>query len=287
MASSWQTIRLRNADGTSTVYRVHDSVNTHDHNVYHSSSSMASSISSLPPEVILGGSAGSTIHHYGRHPVSPMSASSMGTTAYSAHSTPPHGQSPVVILKPTKKRRKSNTCGTKCSTSNNPLCITVGVVLSLLVIIGYVSLIVVLIPGSTKNRWNEDDVLSSMATAGNQNNSRRQQQQQQIISKQNLIQKVSIGQATSPMTVNSSSSGIDGTELPRGGHSYNAIVTILDGADDPQPIGQSSELLKRDADHRVSQKSDNADEPVRRLRMRRRRQKTKLMSRERLTIPSL
>ena len=273
------SFRLRNADGTSTVYRVHDS------GLSNSSSASSILLSSLPPEVLLGGSAGrSSIHHYGRHPGSSVSSISMdtATSLYSAHGTPPHSQSPMVILKPTKKRRKSNICANRCNKSNNPLCITFGVILSLLIIVGYVSLIVVLIPGSTKNRWNEDDVISSTVTAessaGNQNDSWQQQQQQQVTSKQKSLQNgVSTGQDTSPMIAKSSPTAvIDGVVLPRG-HSYNAIVTILDPADDPQPNDRSTELLQRAADHRVSQKSDNAGEPVRRLRRRKRRQKKKLV----------
>ncbi|KAK1740951.1 hypothetical protein QTG54_008203 [Skeletonema marinoi] len=269
--ASWQTIRLRNADGTSSVYKVHDSVNTHDHDVFHSSSSMSSA--SLPPQVILGGSTGGgRIHHYG-HAGSPMPASSVNTAAppyyghntlYSTHSAQPHSQPPMVILKPNKKRRKSN-CANKCNTSSNPLCITFGVILSLLVIVGYVCLIVALIPGSTKNRWNEQDVLSSMAATvttaeGGDGNDNRQQQ----LSKQDLMQN-----GASPMLLRSSD--IDGDVIPRR-HSYNAIVTILDPVDAPQQLttqDQSPKLLRKVASNRASHEG----EPVRRLRRRRRRGK--------------
>ena len=269
--ASWQTIRLRNADGTSSVYKVHDSVNTHDHDVFNSSSSMSSA--SLPPQVILGGSTGGgRIHHYG-HAGSPMPVAMSGSTAspyyghntlYSTHSAHPHSQSPMVIVKPTKKRRKSN-CANRCNTSSNPLCITFGVILSLLVIVAYVCLIVALIPGSTKNRWNEQDVLSSMAATvttaegGDRNDSRQQQ-----LSKQDLMQN-----GASPMLLRSSD--IDGDVIPRG-HSYNAIVTILDPVDAPQELttqDQSPKLLRKVASNRASHEG----EPVRRLRRRRRRGK--------------
>ena len=57
---SSMTFRLRNADGTSTPYKVvHDSGGGHHHDddLFSSTSSM-SSCSSLPPEVILGGGGG-------------------------------------------------------------------------------------------------------------------------------------------------------------------------------------------------------------------------------------
>lgn len=264
--SSWQTIRLRNADGTSTVYRVQNT----DQNI--------------PPEIILGGSAGGrSIHHYG-HSSSPiMPTSSMGSTAFMhyghnttlhpAHGMQPQSQPPVVIVKPTKKRTRKN-CAKNCSTSNNPLCITGGVILSLLVIIGYVSLIVVLIPGSTKNRWNEEDIPSSasITTA----NGAGLNGLQQLRSNQDLMQnRASIGATTS------SSSAADGVVpiIPRG-HSYNAIVTILDPANDPQPdnnnapqtIDRSQEAAKA-ANHVHVRHYEG--EPVRRLR--RRKQKRNLV----------
>jgi len=275
--ASWQTIRLRNADGTSSVYKVHDSVNTHNHDVFNSSSSMSSA--SLPPQVILGGSTGGgRIHHYG-HAGSPMPVAMSGSTAspyyghntlYSTHSAQPHSQSPMVIVNTNKKRRKNN-CTNKCNTSSNPLCITFGVILSLLVIIGYVCLIVALIPGSTKNRWNEQDVLSSMAATattaeGGDGNDRQQQQ----LSKQDLMQNGAfIGDNTSSMLLRSSD--IDGDVIPRG-HSYNAIVTILDPVDAPQELttqDQSPKLMRKVASNRASHEG----EPVRRLRRRRRRGK--------------
>lgn len=276
---AWQTIRLRNADGTSTVYRVQDSENTH-HNIFHSSS-MSSASPSLPPEVILGGSSagGRSIHHYG-HSGSPMSSSSMDSTAvlHYGHNTAlhqPRSQTPVVILKPNKKRTRKD-CAKNCSTGNNPLCITCGVILSLLVIIGYVSLIVVLIPGSTKNRWNEEDVLqSSMASIATADGGAGKNSQKKLRSNQDLM----LNRASIATT--SSSSAVDGDVpiIPRG-HSYNAIVTILDPADDPQPnnnvpqtIDQMQEVRK--VEPNIYRVRHDAGEPVRGLR--RRKQKRKLV----------
>ncbi len=274
--ASWQTIRLRNADGTSTVYRVHDSETTNHNNIVHSSSMSASP--SLLPEVILGGSTeGQNIHHYG-HYGSPMPTSSMDSTAFphyghnittlhSAHGTQSHSQTPVVILKPTKKRTRSK-CAKNCSTSSNPLCITCGVILSLLVIIGYVSLIVVLIPGSTKNRWNEEVAQPSMASIAAADGEAGNNSRQKLLSNQDLKQiRASIG-------TTSSSSAVDGAIpiIPRG-HSYNAIVTILDPADEPQP--NNNDLQAIDQSQEVRKVANDAGEPVRRLR--RRKQKRKLV----------
>lgn len=264
MMTTWRTIRLRNADGTSSVYKVHDGVNMHDHGDFSSSMSSAS----LPPEVIR--------IQYG-YPGSPMPDTSMdtassyyGQTLFSAHTQQPHGQSP----NSTKKRKKSvNNCANKCNATNSPLCITFGVILSSLVIIGYVCLIVFLIPGSTKNRWNEQqDVLSSTATAVSTLGGDGSNHIQQQLSKQHLMQNgIFIGDS-SPVMTRSSTSTIDGAGIPRG-RSYNAIVTILDPTADAPQQDQSSQLLRMISNSRVSRKSDDAGEPVRRLRRRKRKQK--------------
>jgi hypothetical protein len=275
MMASWRTIRLRNADGTSSVYKVHDGVNMHDHDVFSSPSMSSASL----PEVIFAG--GGSIQHAQAHPHSPVSASLNTTsssyygqnTLFSAH-TQPHGQSPMVVLNSTKKRKKkvSTNCANKCNTTNSPLCITFGVILSLLVIIGYVCLIVFLIPGSTKSRWNEQDVLSSTATTVTPEGGDGSNHSQQQPSKQHLMQNdILFKDSSSPMMTRSSSSAIDGAGIPSG-RSYNAIVTILDPADAPQQV-QSSQLLRKVANNRVSRKSDDAGELVRRLRRRKRKQK--------------
>lgn len=226
-----QTFRIRNADGTvTTVYNMH-----------------ADESVSLPPEVILAGGAGGGSLHYG-HPAgfipAPMNTAA---SAYYGH------EPPVVILEPTRKQehhlestpstkkrnKKVFNCAKKCNTRNSPWCITIGVILSLLVITGYVSLILLLIPGSTKNRWNEQDALSPstfVAKEGDVGDGETKQQP----SEQKL--------RGSPKMTRSSLSDVNGgeVEVPRG-RTYNAVVTILDPVD---KIEHS----------RVSRKSDDAGE---------------------------
>jgi hypothetical protein len=281
MTRPQSSFSLRNADGTSTTYKVvHDDGGSDD---------VESVASSLPPEILLGGgssgisssSGGSSPHNYnnynnnnnfgGHH--HPMDASSVyygHNTYYSGHHQHPQHQQqlynthpqhqncqpPVVILKSSnnsnKRRKKSfmkcssqNKC---CYTSKGPICIAFGVLLSLLVMAGYASLIVLFIPGSTKNRWNEkqskqeeNDVLSE------------EQGQQQHLTTQEILRSG----ATS--LTSSTNDGVE--EVPRG-HSYNAIVTILDPIDDSgkshQEYGQVVSFTnKGDNNSRVSRKSDD------------------------------
>jgi hypothetical protein len=116
---------------------------------------------------------------------------------------------------------------------------------------GYASLIVLFIPGSTKNRWNEKqsqqqeiDVLSE---------EQGQQQQQQYLTTQEILRSG----ATS--STSSTNDGVE--EVPRG-HSYNAIVTILDPIYDSgkshQEYGQVVSFTNKGANNsRVSRKSDD------------------------------
>jgi hypothetical protein len=128
---------------------------------------------------------------------------------------------------------------------------------------GYASLIVFFIPGSTKNRWNdkqpqqeqeeqlkqqENDVLSEQQ--------QQQEQQQQYLTTQEILRSG----ATS--LTSSTNGGVD--EVPQG-HSYNAIVTILDPIDDSGKLQEQqyeygqvvSFTNKGDNKSRVSRKSDD------------------------------
>jgi hypothetical protein len=179
---------------------------------------------------------------------------------YNTHPQHQNCQPPVVILKSSnnnnnKRRKKSfmkcssqNKC---CYTSKGPICIIFGVLLSLLVMSGYASLIVLFIPGSTKNRWNEKqlkqeeiDVLSE-----------EQEQQQQHLTTQEILR-------SGATSLTSSTNDTD--EVPRG-HSYNAIVTILDPIDDSgksqqqqYEYGQVVSFTSKGVNNsRVSRKSDD------------------------------
>ena len=258
-----KAFRVRNnADGTSTVFKFHEGQANNSFNV---NASMMSS-ASLPPEVILGGRTASRYQQQYSHPVSPTMSAPMHTSVpsnnmmYSTHNMQqPQAQTPVVIVKPSK-RRKNDGCAKKCYRSNNPLCITCGVFLSISIIIGYVCLIMLLIPGSTKNRWGEHDSLSSRA---NNNIALTDANGVSGSLKQQSLRSSAVGNTSSSILTSSSSSASINDGIPKG-QSYNAIVTILDLVDDePHPtVVQSPDELQRKVTNyniRVDE-----DEPIRR-----------------------